>query len=62
MKNDWAPIIATAIIWAAVILTVSSVLSGDPLVSRVLTLLGGGAAGTIIVLGGWLRVLRRRNG
>lgn len=63
MKNNaWAPILAIALIWAAVILAVSVVLDGSPLAGRVNTLLGGGAAGTIIVLGGWLPVLRRRNG
>lgn len=67
-RNAWAPItpalatsasagasIAMALLWAAVILGVSSVLSGSPLERQVLTLAGGGAAGTIIVLGGWLR-------
>ena len=54
-RNAWAPIVAVAIIWAAVILAVSSTLSGSPLERQVLTLLGGGAAGTIVVLGGWLR-------
>ncbi len=63
MKNhDWAPIIAIALIWAAVILAVSLVLDGSPLAGRVNTLLGGGAAGTIIVLGGWFRTLRRQHG
>ena len=54
-RNAWAPIIAIAIIWAAVILGVSSALDGSPLERQVLTLVGGGAAGTIIVLGGWMR-------
>ena len=54
-RNAWAPVIAIAILWAAVILAVSSTLSGSPLERQVLTLVGGGAAGTIIVLGGWLR-------
>jgi hypothetical protein len=54
-RNAWAPIIAIAIIWAAVILGVSSALNGSSLERQVLTLVGGGAAGTIIVLGGWLR-------
>lgn len=54
-RNAWAPILAIAIIWAAVILAVSSTLSGSPLERQVLTLVVGGAAGTIIVLGGWLR-------
>jgi hypothetical protein len=54
-RNAWAPVVAVAIIWAAVILAVSSTLSGSPLEQQVLTLVGGGAAGTIVVLGGWLR-------
>jgi VIT1/CCC1 family predicted Fe2+/Mn2+ transporter len=67
-RNAWAPItpalatsasagasVAIAILWAAVILAVSSTLSGSPLERQVLTLVGGGVAGTIIVLGGWLR-------
>ncbi len=53
--NAWAPILAIAVIWAAVILAVASVVEGLPVERRVLSLLGGGAAGTIIVLGGWLR-------
>ena len=53
--NAWAPILAVAIIWAAVIITVSSALEGLAVQRHVLSLLGGGAAGTIIVLGGWLR-------
>ncbi len=53
-RNAWAPIIAIALIWAAVIFSVSSVLEGMPVERQVLTLVGGGAAGTIIVLGGWL--------
>jgi hypothetical protein len=74
-RKAWAPIVAIAIIWAAVILGVSSVLSGSPLERQVLTLVGGGAAGTItpalatsasagasVVLGGWLRVQRRQDG
>ncbi len=67
-RNAWAPILAIAVIWAAVILSVSSVLSGSPWERQVLTLVGGGAAGTItpalatsasagasVVLGGWMR-------
>jgi hypothetical protein len=61
-RNAWAPVIAVAIIWAAVILGMSSVLEGSPLERQVLSLVGGGAAGTIIVLGGWLRVQRRQDG
>ncbi len=51
--NAWAPILAVAIMWVAVIITVSSALEGLPAQRHVLSLLGGGAAGTIIVLGGW---------
>ena len=74
-RNAWAPIIAIAILWVAVILAVSSTLSGSPLERQVLTLVVGGAAGTItpalatsasagasVVLGGWLRVQRGRDG
>jgi hypothetical protein len=60
-NNDWVPIISVALIWAAVILAVSMALDGSPLAGRVLSLQGGGAAGTLIVLGGWLRAGRKRS-
>ncbi len=55
-RNAWAPItpalatsagasVAIAVLWAAVVFGVSSVLSGSPLERQVLTL----------VVGGWLR-------
>ncbi len=48
-------VIVSALIWAAVIISVSSVLGESPQASRVLLLLGGGAAATIILLGGMAR-------
>jgi hypothetical protein len=53
MKTRWGlAVIVIAVIWAAVILAVSMVLEGAPQSSQVLTVLGGGAAATIILLGG----------
>ena len=54
---SWA-VIGLAIIWAAVILATGSVLDGTAYHSQVLRLLGGGAAGSIIVVGG--AVVRQR--
>ncbi len=48
-------IIVNAIIWAAVIFAVSTVLKDTPYANGVLLILGGGAAATIILLGGILR-------
>ncbi len=45
-------VIVIALIWAAVILATSTTLEGAPQFSRVLTILGGGAAASIILLGG----------
>ncbi len=53
-KSDWT-IIAIAIIWAAVIVAASMVLAGTPYWGQMLPILGGGAAATIIVLGGTRR-------
>lgn len=51
-------VVGLAIIWAAVILTTSNVLDGTAYQSQVLRLLGGGAAGSIIVVGG--AIVRQR--
>ncbi len=48
-------IIVNAIVWAAVIFAVSTILEGTPEAVRVLPILGGGAAATTILLGGILR-------
>ncbi len=48
-------VIAVALIWAAVILATRMVLEDTPYAARVLPLLSGGAAATIIVLGGACR-------
>ena len=45
-------VIVIAIIWAVVIFAVSMALEGAPQANRVLQILGGGAAATIILLGG----------
>jgi hypothetical protein len=45
-------VIVVAIIWAAVIFAVSTALQGVPQASQVLQILGGGAAASIILLGG----------
>ncbi len=47
-------VIVVAIVWAAVIFAVSTVIGDAPQFSRVLTILGGGAAACIILLGGML--------
>ena len=54
-KSGWA-IIAVAIIWAGVIIASAMVLEGTPYWGRMISVLGGGAAATIIVLGGTRRV------
>ena len=48
-------VIAVAIIWAAVILASAHVLQGTGLMGTMIPILGGGAAGCIIVVGGYLR-------
>ncbi len=45
-------VVVCAIIWAAVIIASATVVEGTPGFSRLLTILGGGAAATIILLGG----------
>ena len=45
-------VVVIALIWAAVIIAVSLTLSGSAESSRVLTILAGGAAASIILLGG----------
>jgi len=55
---NWA-IVAVALVWAAVILTTSSQLGGTIYNAPVLRTLGGGAAATIIILGG-SRMLEKR--
>jgi hypothetical protein len=45
-------ILAVAVIWAAVILASAKVLEGTPYFAQLLPILGGGAGGSIIVLGG----------
>ncbi len=52
-------VIVVAIIWAAVIIAVSITLEGAPQATRVTTILGGGAAASIILLGG-LGIRERR--
>ncbi len=53
MISRWGlAVIVAALIWAAVIIAVSITLEGSPAGTRVITLLGGGAAATIILLGG----------
>jgi hypothetical protein len=47
-------VIVVAIIWAAVIFAVSNALESVPQSSRVLQILGGGAAATIILFGGMM--------
>ncbi len=51
--NDtrWS-IIAVAIVWAAVILATAIVLKGTSYWLRILPIVGGGAAATLILMGG----------
>ncbi len=58
-KFGWT-IIAIAIVWAAVIVATSNVLWATAYAPKVARILGGGAAATIIVLGGSLRVASRK--
>jgi hypothetical protein len=53
-ERDWSgySIIAVAIVWAAVILATSAVLEGTDYFSKLIPILGGGAAATLIILGG----------
>ncbi len=52
-------VIVVALIWAAVILATSIALEGAPQFSRVLTILGGGAAASIILIGGMIERERK---
>ncbi|MCX6029028.1 MAG: hypothetical protein NT169_06965 [Chloroflexi bacterium] len=54
-------IIAIAVVWAATILAVSLTLGGTPYAAKVLSLMGGGAAATIVLLGGLNRQWRKDN-
>ena len=47
-------VVVIALIWAAVIIAVSLTLTGSAESSRVLTILAGGAAASIILLGGMI--------
>lgn len=56
MKSRWGlAVIVNAVIWAAVIIATSTVLEGAANASRVLSILGGGAAASIILIGGLAR-------
>jgi hypothetical protein len=52
MEKYNSVIIGVAIIWAAVILAAAMILQGTGYFSQMLPILGGGAASSIIVLGG----------
>ncbi len=58
-KISWA-IIAIALVWAVVIFATAEVLEATVYAPRVLRILGGGAAATIIVLGGFSRGIRAK--
>ncbi len=58
-RLNWS-IIAVAIIWAATIFAAGIVLEGSVYLAPMLRILGGGAAATIIVLGGAQRRERAR--
>jgi len=56
-KSKYA-IIGVAIVWAAVIFASSVVLKGSPYWGKMLPILGGGAAASIIILGGTQRKMK----
>jgi hypothetical protein len=58
-KLGWA-ILTTALIWAAVIFATADVLEATAYAPRVLRILVGGAAATIILLGGLTRGMRSK--
>ncbi len=58
-KFGWT-IIVIAVIWAAVILASSNVLGATAYAPKIARILGGGAAATIILLGGSLRFAGRK--
>jgi hypothetical protein len=49
-----ACILGNAIIWAAVILASAAVLEGTGYMAKMIPILGGGAAASVVVLGGGL--------
>ncbi len=53
-RSRWT-IIGIAIIWAAVIFASSVILKGSSYWGQMIPILGGGAAGSIIILGGTQR-------
>ena len=53
-------VIAVAIIWGAVILATAIVLQDAGLMGKMFPILGGGAAGCIIVVSGYLRKSRKQ--
>ncbi len=55
MNRSAVGIVAVALIWAAVIWAACVVLDGTPYWGRMVLILGGGAAATIMILGGTLR-------
>ncbi|MCL5962452.1 MAG: hypothetical protein M1358_24590 [Chloroflexi bacterium] len=56
MCRQWqVGIIGVAIIWPAVIVASDLVLQGTPYMAKMLPVLGGGAAASIIMLGGLSR-------
>jgi len=55
MKKSRIAILITALIWAAVIFAADIALKDTGYMGRLIPILGGGAAATIILLGGLLR-------
>jgi len=55
MKRNRIAIIVTALIWAAVIFAADIAFKDTNCTRRLIPILGGGAAATIILLGGLLR-------
>lgn len=58
MHKSGSVVIGVAIVWAAVIFASAMVLKDTPYWGRLLPILGGGAAATILLVG----ALRRRGG
>lgn len=54
-RKEGAVVIGNAIIWGAVILATAYVLAGTGLMSKLIPILGGGAAASLFLVGSGLR-------
>lgn len=60
MSKGAAAVIANAIIWGVVLITVASVLKGTEYSEQVRNIIAGGAGGSLLVIGGLLGAGRKR--